>query len=325
MISLAHWVRGSWILITVVSSQHVCLGFLTREHNCGKAIHLGSDFDFAAQSHDWITRFLNVPHLSFYIRRLILRLFNLESMCVLLKTTATAASSNKQREQAFQSFTLKSFRIYGCLILWVLAGFYALFLSRGLVHTWVLFQDGCRPHFQTMDVAGSFFQSISWSTSAPQRESLKDPSIQVSLVSRWSSSTCELCIVTMHIATHPLLHHHIFNVLVSLGPQETNSNHQTPIFYQAFSYWMSLESTASGSPKKSKLEMLKSGVLLKLRPNNLIQVDGVVKDVKNHPHHIIQFCSFGIELACIFILYVYIYICMYIMYIKISHPECVGL
>ena len=110
-----------------------------------------------------------------------------------------------------------------------------------------------------MDVAGIFFQSISWSTSAPQRESLKDPSIQVSLVSRWSSSTCELCIVTMHIATHPLLHHHIFNVLVSLGPQETNSNHQTPIFYQAFS-WMSLESTASGSPKKSKLEMLKSGV-----------------------------------------------------------------
>jgi len=28
------------------------LGFLTREHNCGKAIHLGSDFDFAAQSSD---------------------------------------------------------------------------------------------------------------------------------------------------------------------------------------------------------------------------------------------------------------------------------
>ena len=83
-----------------------------------------------------------------------------------------------------------------------------------------------------MDVAGNFFQSISWSTSAPERESLKDPSIQVSLLSRWSSSTCELCIVTMHIATHPLLHHHIFNVLVSLGPQETNSNHQTPIFYK---------------------------------------------------------------------------------------------
>ena len=82
-----------------------CLGFVTREHNCGKAIPLGSDFDFAAQSHDWITRFLrflNVPHLSFYIRRLILRLFNLESMCLLWRR-------QQQRQQAATSSETKRF------------------------------------------------------------------------------------------------------------------------------------------------------------------------------------------------------------------------
>ncbi len=124
------------------------------------------------------------------------------------------------------------------------SGYWSVFISyfyhQDFVHRWDLFKGGCRHatfqkvsfHFQTMDGAGNFFQSISWSTSAPHRKSLKDPYIQFSLVSRWSPSTCELCIVTMNITTHPSLHLQcgIFRPFV-LSSQETNSNHPTPIFY----------------------------------------------------------------------------------------------
>ena len=166
-----------------------------------------------------------------------------------------------------------------------------------------------------MDVAGNFFQSISWSTSAPERESLKDPSIQVSLLSRWSSSTCELCIVTMHIATHPLLHHHIFNVLVSLGPQETNSNHQTPIFYKLL-VECHLSQLLRDLKKNPNLRCWNLGVLLKLRPNNLIQVDGVVKDVKppTSHHPVLQFW-YWIDM---YILYIMCILCVYIYILCIS-------
>jgi len=96
-------------------------------------------------------------------------------------------------------------------------------------------------------------------------------------------------------------------------PSRNQLKSSNSYFLQAFS-WMSLESTASGSQKNPNLRCWNLGVLLKLRPNNLIQVDGVVKDVKppTSHHPVLQFWywidMYILYIMCILCVYIYIYI-----------------